>query len=172
MTRRTVTLIAVLFLSLASGCASISHGTLETIEANSDPAGADVAIDCGGLRVASGVTPTRLTIQRKLEGCEAHFSKAGFAELRLPMQRGFSGSYWGNLALTMGFPVGIMVALSDGFLGPATHQDEANALASIGLAGAAGLIIDRVDGAMYDHPAKMTVRLRAQAQPESTPGVR
>ena len=172
MTRRNVSLIAVLFLSLASGCASISHGTRETIEANSDPAGADVAIDCGGVRVASGVTPTRMTIQRKLEGCEAHFSKEGFAEFRLPMQRGFSGSYWGNLALTMGFPVGIMVAISDGFLGPSTHQDEANALASIGLAGAAGLIIDRVDGAMYDHPAKMTVQLRAQPQPASTPGVR
>lgn len=171
MTRRSVSLIAVLFLSLASGCASISHGTSETIEANSDPSGADVAIDCGGVRVASGVTPTRMTIQRKLEGCEAHFSKEGFAEVHFPMQRGVSRSYWGNLVLGLGLPAVTVLVISDGILSNA-HAGEENALLGIGLAGAAGLIIDRVNGAMYDHPAKMTVQLRAQPQPASTPGVR
>ncbi len=172
MNGRSCTLIAVLFLSLTSGCASISHGTRETIDASSDPAGADVSIECAGQRVASGVTPTQLTMRRKLEGCEAHFSKAGFADFRLPMQRGFSGSYWGNLALTTGFPIGLALAISDGFWGPATHENEANALASIGLAGAAGLIIDRVNGAMYDHPAKLIAKLQPQPQPGPTSGVR
>lgn len=79
MTNRNIHLLAVLFLTFASGCASMAHRTRETIEANSDPTGADVAIDCGGQRVASGVTPTRLTMRRKLEGCEARFSKEGFA---------------------------------------------------------------------------------------------
>jgi hypothetical protein len=171
MTNRNIHLLAVLFLTFASGCASMAHGTRETIEANSDPTGADVAIDCGGQRVASGVTPTRLTMRRKLEGCEARFSKEGFAEARLPMQRGFSHSYWGNLGLSMGFPAGIILVISDGVLSTA-HEGEEEALLSVGLAGAAGLIVDRVNGAMYDHPANLTARLRPQSQPAPTPGVR
>lgn len=158
-------ILASSFLLLLAGCASIAHGTSETIEAVSDPASADVAIDCGLRRVAAGVTPARLTISRKADHCMVHFSKQGFAETTRDFPRGFSRNYWGNLGLMVGFPAGIALAVSDGFGGTAPHETQANVLASIGVAGAVGLVVDRLNGAMYEHAARLSVKLRSQAPP-------
>lgn len=168
---RNTCLLAVLCLALCSGCASMAHGTKETIEAASDPAGADVTVTCSGHTIASGVTPAHFTMPRKLEDCEARFSKEGFDEARIAMQRGMSRNYWGDLGLSAGIPAGIAVAVGSGLF---TNKNEGtvNALVTVGLAGAAGLIIDRVDGAMYDHPATLHARLRPRVPSAAASGSR
>lgn len=159
MQARTLSLIAgATILALSAGCASVAHGPLEQIAAISEPSGADVSITCNGHRAASGVTPTQLMIHRKLEGCVADFSKEGYLSGRMEMERGFSRSYWTNVALAGGFPLSFVAAFADG-----GSESLAGGFLVAAFTGAAGLIVDRVNGAMYDHPASLSIRLQPAA---------
>ena len=159
MGARTVFLIAgAVILGLSAGCASVAHGPLERIDAISEPSGANVAITCNGQRAAAGVTPTQMMIHRKLEGCVADFSKEGYLSGRTEMERGFSRSYWGNVALAGGFPLSLIAAFADG-----GSESLAGGFLAAAITGAAGLIVDRVNGAMYDHPASLSIRLQPAA---------
>ena len=157
MTSRIWNWRRTLFIGLAlfSGCASLAHGPLERIDAASEPAGADVIITCQGKRTASGVTPTQMMIHRKAEGCVADFSKDGFLTARMEMDRGVGRAYWGNAALAGGIPLAFVVAFSDG-----GSQSLATGIFATAIAGAGGLVYDRLSGAMYDHPAHLSVRLQ------------
>ena len=156
---RSFSLIAgAMIFGLSAGCASLAHGPLEQIEAVSEPAGADVSITCQGQRAASGVTPARLIIRRKLEGCTADFSKEGFVAGRLSMERGFSRFYWGNVALAGEFPLAAIMAFSDG-----GSQSAAEGFLAAAVMGVGGLIYDRVTGAMFDHPERLSIRLQPAA---------
>ena len=156
---RTFSLIAgAVILGLSAGCASVAHGPLEQIAAISEPSGADVSITCHGRRAASGVTPTQLLIHPKLKGCVADFSKEGYLPGRMEMDRGFSRSYWANVALAGGFPLAFVTVFADG-----GSESLAGGFLAAAITGAAGLIVDRVNGAMYDHPASLRIRLQPAA---------
>jgi len=128
-----------------SSCATITRGTSEVISVDSNPSGANATIRCAGNISTTGTTPARLTIPRKADGCNVNIEKSGMTTQNVQLERGFNASYWLNFAPTAGFPIAI--------LGSAWGDRGGNYTAwlAAGLFGAAGFIVDRVDGAMYDH---------------------
>ena len=152
-------LIAIVF---TAGCASLHNGSRETIAAQSDPAGADVEIFCSTQRVAAGVTPAQLTMRRADDYCEVVFTKEGFVTSRVPLDRGFSGGLWADIAMTcaLGIAPGFYIG---------GRYDVGGTAAVIGTAGAASWIYDRATGAMYRHiPATVRVNLRPLTGSEPT----
>jgi hypothetical protein len=139
--------IALLLIGcLLSSCATMTRGRNEVISVDSDPSGANVTILCAGNISASGTTPARLTIPRKADLCRVDVEKSGMAAQKIQIERGFNASYWMNFVPTLGLPTYLLVS---GVWG--ATESSANGWLAVGLAGAAGLIVDRVTGAMYDH---------------------
>lgn len=73
----SITLFALLFASLFSGCASITRGTKEALVIQSDPAGAKVTLSNGMV----GYTPTSFTLKRKKDYLVA-IEKPGYETIR------------------------------------------------------------------------------------------
>lgn len=143
---------------LLSSCATIRRGHDEVISVDSNPSGANATIKCAGNVSARGTTPARLTIPRHADGCRVNVEKGGMKTQNIALERGFNSSYWMNFIAASGMPLGVIAAFSDG--GP---ENAAGVLFGIGLAGAAGLIVDRVTGAMYDHNPNV---IKVTLQPE------
>jgi hypothetical protein len=142
---------------ILSSCATITHGRDEVISVDSNPSGAAATIRCARNISASGMTPARLTIPRKADGCSVNIEMSGRTTQNVPLERGFTGAYWMNLAPTLGLP---LYVLAEGIW--ASGSAGAGWLV-VGLAGAAGLIVDRATGAMYDHdPHAINVTLQPQ----------
>jgi hypothetical protein len=143
---------------LLSSCATMTRGRNEVISVDSDPSGANVTILCAGNISASGTTPARLTIPRKADLCRVDVEKSGMAAQKIQIERGFNASYWMNFVPTLGLPTYLLVS---GVWG--ATESSANGWLAVGLAGAAGLVVDRVTGAMYDHePNVIKVTLQPQ----------
>lgn len=147
--------IALLLIGcLLSSCATISHGSNEVIAVESSPSGANATIRCAGNISVSGTTPARLTIPRKADGCNVNIEKNGMKTQNVQIERGFTGAYWLNFGPSLGFPISVFA--SD--LG-----DYSTGWLIVGLAGAAGFVVDRVTGAMYDHdPHVINVTLQPE----------
>jgi hypothetical protein len=149
--------VLLLIGCLLSSCATITRGRDEVIAVESNPSGANATISCAGNISASGATPARLTIPRKADGCHVDVVKSGMKTKEVELERGFNGSYWLNLVPTVGFPISVLATqLGDG-------GSSAVGWLVLGLSGAAGLIVDRVTGAMYDHnPHVINVTLQPE----------
>jgi hypothetical protein len=148
----------LLMVSLLTSCATITRGRDEVIAIDSNPSGANAMIGCDGGVSARGTTPARLTIPRKAEGCHIKIEKSGMRPQNIGLERGFNSSYWMNFIPASGMALGVISAFSDG-----GSETGAGALFAVGLAGAAGLIVDRVTGAMYDHsPHVIKVTLQSE----------
>jgi hypothetical protein len=150
--------VALLLIGcLLSSCATISHGRDEVISVESNPSGANATIRCAGNVSASGTTPARLTIPRKADGCNINIEKSGMKTRNVEIERGFSGSYWLNIPPAIGYPVFMLsTGLGDG-------GSSAIGWLVLALSGSAGLIVDRVTGAMYDHhPHVINVTLQPE----------
>ena len=81
--------IACLFVLLtASGCATIAHGTSQTVALSSEPPGAQVSLDGAPI----GVTPTEVRLFRRKGGMVLRFEKEGFAAQDVAVER--KGSRW------------------------------------------------------------------------------
>ena len=142
---------------LLSSCATMTHGRDEIISVESSPSGASATIRCAGNISASGTTPAHLTIPRKADGCNVNIEKSGMKTRNIEIERGFSGSYWLNIPPTIGFPVFTFAT------GLGDNASKAVGWLVLGLAGAAGLIVDRATGAMYDHnPHVINVTLQPE----------
>jgi len=142
---------------ILSSCATITHGRDEVISVESSPSGAIATIRCAGNISASGTTPARLTIPRKADGCNINIEMSGRTTQNVQIERGFSAAYWLNLAPTLGLPVYLYS------VGLSGSDSTAAGWLILGVAGAAGLIVDRVTGAMYDHdPHVINVTLQPQ----------
>lgn len=136
----------------------MTRGRDEVISVDSDPSGANVTILCAGNISATGTTPARLTIPRKADLCHVDVEKSGMAAQKIQIERGFNASYWMNFIPTLGFPIYV---LSSGIWGG--NSGTAFAWLAFGLAGGAGLLVDRVTGAMYDHDPKV---IKVTLQPQ------
>jgi hypothetical protein len=152
---RCVALLSI--ACLLSSCATISHGRDEVTSVESDPSGANATIRCAGNVSVAGATPARLTIPRKADGCSVYVDMRGMQPKKVVLERGFTAAYWANLVPTLGFPIYIY---SRSIF--ATGSGGAGWLA-FALAGAAGLVVDRATGAMYDHDPKV---IKVTLQPE------
>lgn len=159
--RRLLPGAVVLLLALRlNGCASVAHGPMERIAIDTNPGGADVKIVCSNQVVASGVTPTSLSIPRRGDPCEVALSKEGYESARVPLERGFSGRYWGNIGMAAAIPAGVVMLFGDN----SDDDSLAPALFGVGVAGCIGLFLDRVNGSMYDHdPAHVSLQLQLRA---------
>jgi hypothetical protein len=143
---------------LLSSCATMTRGRDEVISVDSDPPGASVTILCAGNISASGTTPARLTIPRKADLCRVDVEQSGMVAQKIQIERGFNASYWLNFVPTLGLPIYL---LSSGLWGG--NASTAFGWLAFGLAGAAGLVVDRVTGAMYDHDPKV---IKVTLQPQ------
>jgi hypothetical protein len=142
---------------ILSSCATITHGRNEVISVESNPSGATATIRCAGNISASGTTPARLTIPRKADGCNVNIEMSGRTTQNVQLERGFTAAYWMNLAPTLGLPIYIYS------VGLSGSDSTAAGWLILGIAGGAGLIVDRVTGAMYDHdPHVINVTLQPQ----------
>jgi hypothetical protein len=152
---------AVLIVALLTSCASVSHGRDEVISVDSDPAGAQATLACANGVTASGVTPARLTIPRKADGCHVDVTRDGMRAQQVTLSKEISRAFWLNFIGASVVPLVPVVAFSDG-----GGNSSAGALLAVGAAGAAGFLIDRVTGAMYDHePHAIKVTLQPRQAP-------
>lgn len=99
---------AAALLVFTSGCASIIHGTTQTIPVGSDPAGASVYVD-GELR---GVTPLTLRIRRGDPSTDVKIELEGHQPSQRTIFREFSWWYAGNIVF--GGLIGLVVDAVDG----------------------------------------------------------
>jgi hypothetical protein len=131
---------------LLSSCATMTRGRDEIISVESNPSGANATVSCAGNISASGTTPARLKIPRKAEACHVNIAKSGMKMKEIELDHGVNASYWTNFIVLGGVPLSLAMRL-DG--GPETTTTRT--WLGVGLLGAAGFVIDRVTGAMYDH---------------------
>jgi len=146
---------------LLSSCATIRHGRDEVISVDSNPSGANATIKCANNVTANGTTPARLTIPRKADGCRVDVEKSGMKTQTIQLERGFDSAYWSNFILLSGLPLGTIAAFSNGVFG--SPPAYAGALFVAGILGGVGLIVDRANGAMYDHDPNV---IKVTLQPE------
>jgi hypothetical protein len=152
------TLALLLIGCILSSCATITHGRDEVISVESNPSGATATIRCAGNISASGTTPARLTIPRKADGCNVNVEKSGMKTRNVELERGLAPAYWLNFAPTSGLPIYI---LSKGII--YSSDSGSPGWLIVGVIGAAGFIVDRVTGAMYDHDPHV---IKVTLQPE------
>lgn len=105
-------ILAATFL-LTVRCATIAHGTSQSIRVESNPPGAVVSLDCVQGSVQNfGVTPIAIEVERKSTSCAVGISKEGYFPVNVPLQRTFSGVYVGNLLV--GGVVGLVADAASG----------------------------------------------------------
>lgn len=153
-------LVLLVTVFLFSSCATVTRGRNEVISVDSNPAGATATITCAGDISATGITPARLTIPRRADGCSVHVEKSGTKAESIVIERGFNSSYWLNFIIPA---AGITVAAVDSLSFVGYDRNKANTALGVAAAGAAGFVVDRVTGAMYDHNPHV---IKVTLQPE------
>lgn len=143
---------------LLTSCATITRGTHEVISVDSNPSGANATILCSGDVHQTAATPARFTIPRKAELCRVDVEKSGMKTQKIQLERGFNGSFWANFIPASALPITVLYA----FVGDGSDSTAAF-LASVGLLGGAGFLVDRATGAMYDHNPNV---IKVTLQPE------
>jgi len=101
--RSLLVLICVVCAFTGSGCATIVAGGPDAVFISSTPTGATVTID--GAQV--GVTPMTAMVRRNSQ--MVTFSKAGYQDISLPVQKDFNAWVLGNLLIPYGFFIGLIV---------------------------------------------------------------
>jgi hypothetical protein len=145
----------VLGLSLlAGGCASVFHGTRQTVEVFTDPPGAIAT--AGDQHVT---TPGVLNLPRKIKSTQIRIEKEGFVAKTVVLERRTSGLVWLNF---VGVPAGVIGGYStanhNGILGGYNESITGGAAGAGGTA--IGFLIDYGNGAAYRlDPAQVVVRL-------------
>src|SRR5262245_34399408 len=99
MRRYTLFLVSVVAVQLLSaGCATISHGSYQTIDVSTTPAGATAS--CAGART---VTPGQLRIKRKTRDAQVNIELNGFEPVTISLKRVVSGKLaWNAAAVPVG----------------------------------------------------------------------
>jgi hypothetical protein len=146
---------------LSGGCASVFHGTRQSVEIFTDPPGATAT--AGDQQVA---TPGVLKLPRKVKNTEIRIEKEGFAPKSVLLERRTSGLVWLNV-------IGVPAGVAAGALGGAVSASDVwngldnakvGALAGGALVPAAGFWMDYQNGAAYRlDPARVVVRLEPVA---------
>jgi hypothetical protein len=81
-----------------TGCATIAHGSRQTVTVTSDPSGAAVTVLTGQtVKETPGVTPLKLTLPRRDAHLTLRLEKAGCAPAEVRLKRSVSGWTFANL---------------------------------------------------------------------------
>ena len=105
------TLVAVLGL-LAGGCATMTTGTTQGINVDSEPRDADCTLSRDGVDLGTVRTPAPITIRRHSSTVHVTCRKEGYEDSRVVMNARFETSSAGNLIL--GGVVGVIVDAASG----------------------------------------------------------
>ncbi len=113
MKQKFLSLLMVVAILVASGCASIVSKSSYPITISSDPSEAKITItDKGGVEIYQGKTPASL----KLDASDGFFSKAhyqvkfekeGYNVRTVPVEFGLDGWYFGNILI--GGVIGMLI---------------------------------------------------------------
>jgi len=90
-------ILAALLLILGTSCATVIHGRYQSVPVTSSPAGARIAVDCGGDTSDAGLTPAKVTLPRKAETCSLTLSKDGYEPRRVSFERVPSKARYANI---------------------------------------------------------------------------
>jgi hypothetical protein len=160
--------VLLIIILLATGCATMIHGTHQDVPVQSDPAGARVRVDCGDAPLEPGVTPLVISLPRAEEHCSLTLTKDGFVERTIVFERQLSRATSGNQV--GGVVTGTFVGLIGLITGAFVSEGAADAGATVGFdagsaaGSAAGHGIDKRTGAAYKHaPERIMVRLEPQS---------
>jgi hypothetical protein len=93
---------------MTGGCATMIHGTTQTVEIRSTPPGATATITPGDVSL---VTPATVTLSRE-GGYVVRMTREGYRPKNGYIDRDVSGARWGNLGF--GGMVGMMVDHDNG----------------------------------------------------------
>lgn len=85
-------LLALITLTIVSGCATVVKGTTQSIPVNSDPTGAEVVVNNNVL----GTTPTEIKLKRKRDH-QVVIRKEGYTSVTMPVLKSVGGAVWGNV---------------------------------------------------------------------------
>ena len=147
----------------AARCATIANGRFQNVNVASDPAGADVRVDCGDLNRDGGKTPTVVKLQRKAASCTITIAKSGFADRVVTFERKTSGWFWGNLASPgLVFEVGVELATGPPLFSVFGGESDRHQVNGVGFIAGTGLgmLLDHTTGAQYEFlPRKVDVKL-------------
>jgi hypothetical protein len=163
---RTIRVIpALLLLTLATGCATVFHGTHQDVRVETDPAGATASAD--GQTVT---TPGVLNLHRKHKELEVLVEKEGYVSRRVTLTRKDSGLIWAN----MGFlPVGVAAGASIGGSSAGSlgtffeHMGTGGVVGGVSLPLAA-IAVDHATGAAYKlDPPTIVLRLEPVSATET-----
>jgi len=91
--------LLVVCLVVLSSCATVRHGRYQYVPVNSNPAGADVSVNCNGHVKDAGVTPVVVKLKRKADRCTIAIVKDGYEPASIAFQRTWSGWIWSNLMI-------------------------------------------------------------------------
>ncbi len=84
----------MLVVCLLGGCASIIDGTTQQVSFNSNPDGANVALDGSVI----GKTPVSISIKKK-SGQTIVFSKEGYKPVSMQLETRMNSWFWGNIII-------------------------------------------------------------------------
>jgi len=165
-------LLALFALLAASRCATAINGPYEMIRVASEPAGAEIIVNCGDVPRDGGTTPTKVMVLRGAKDCRLSVMKSGYQQQDIVFQRQRSRVAAGNRV--PGVAVGIVGAVIAAVF---TYDDDLIALAYEGGAAAttgAGDAVDRKSGSAYKQvPGEVFVTLEPKQRepvPDDQPG--
>jgi hypothetical protein len=91
-------LLAVSLLTFTASCASIIDGTSQEVMINTNPAGADCALEREGAVIARvNPTPAATTIKKTKHDITIKCTKEGYEESTYLNNSGSAGATWGNI---------------------------------------------------------------------------
>jgi hypothetical protein len=138
---------------LATGCATVQNGRYQQVPVNTDPAGAEVRVACGGT-TATHVTPVVLRLPRGAEVCSLTLTKAGYRTEQVEFDTSASKRFWWNFV-----PVGIAVPIS---MSRGSDQAFVDFLVG-GTATGIGFGLDALSDAMWVlHPTEVSLKLNPE----------
>jgi hypothetical protein len=114
--------LGLALVSLATACATVTNGTTQPINIDSDPQAADCTLSREGVTLGSVTTPAPLTIRRHASTIHVVCRKAGYEDGRIVMNSRYETASAGNFLL--GGVIGVMVDASSG----ASSRYESNVL--------------------------------------------
>ena len=157
---RIVPAPVLLALSLAAGgCASVFHGTRQSVEVFTEPTGATATV--GDQHVT---TPGVLKLPRKVKNTEIRIEKEGFAAKTIRLERRTSGLVWLNfIGIPVGFVGGAYAGMGtsndNGWFGGLENAGRGAVIGGVSFPGL-GFLADYQSGAAYRlDPARVVVRL-------------
>lgn len=167
-TRRALPFAFVLALSPSLlGCATIAHGSRQTVHVETDPPGATFALL--GKRYT---TPVDVQIPRKTQDVELVLEKDGYAVKRVALARKRSSTTWANLLwIPAGAGAGALAASgSSGWFAPTPGEAVAGGAVAGALVSGVALLVDGASHANYEFdPPFIAAKLEPAPPPAAPP---